>query len=159
MTEFPNATKLPYDDLETWVGRELGQSEWMLIDQDLVDRFAELTGDDNWIHIDRERARREIGGTIAHGLLILSIVPRLRREIVRPVGAGRVLNYGYDKVRFTSPIPVGSRIRLSMSVASVETRPDSKRLTQGIVIELENSSRPALVASWTILLYSREKQA
>jgi len=159
MSSKPDPVKLPYAELESWVGKELGQSEWLLIDQDLVDRFAELTGDDNWIHVDRERAAREMGGTIAHGLLALSMVPRMRRDIVQPVGAGRVLNYGYDRVRFTSPIPVGSRVRLRMSVASVEPRGEGKCLTQSFSVELEGGTRPALVAMWTILLFPPRSRA
>src|SRR5690606_15381221 len=102
------------DTLRDFVGRELGVSGWVTVDQDRIDRFAEVTGDRQWIHVDTERARRESphGTTIAHGLLTLSLLPALRAEVgVVPDGVARVVNYGYDRIRFLSPVRSGARIR------------------------------------------------
>jgi acyl dehydratase len=146
-------TILPFAELSAWTGKELGVSRWLEIDQELVDRFADLTGDRNWIHIDRERAGREMGGTIAHGLLVLALVPQLRKDLFRLTGAGRSLNYGYDRLRFTAPTPVGSRIRLRLRLAAVASSGAAQRVTYGMTVEREGTDKPVLAADWIVLLH------
>src|SRR5213083_1878572 len=98
-------------DLKEHIGRELGPSDWMTVDQAMIDRFAEATGDHQWIHVDVERAKREMPGgkTIAHGYLTLSLLPRLSHGILHIRKRSRGINYGSNKVRFTAPVPAGSR--------------------------------------------------
>lgn len=141
-------------DLAGHVGTELGRSAWVTIDQPMVDAFAGLSGDDHWIHVDVVRAGREMpgGSTIAHGLLLLSLIPRLQHEIyeVRRRGAG--LNYGYDRVRFVSQVPVGSRVRLALVLGAVEPHALGTRLVTDATIEIDGADRPALVARNILLL-------
>src|SRR6059036_2397114 len=109
-------------DLLKLVGRELGPSEWMTVDQAMIDKFAEATGDHQWIHIDVERAKREMPGgkTIAHGYLTLSLLPKLNHGIWMVKKRSRGVNYGSNKVRFTAPVPAGSRIRGHLTLKAVE---------------------------------------
>ncbi len=146
---------LTLNNIDDHVGQELGVSDWLLVEQELVERFAELTGDDNWIHVDRKRAARELGGTIAHGLLVLSLIPRMRRDIYRIVGVGMALNYGHDRLRFTGTTPVGSRIRLRMSLSAIAPQGEGRRVTFSLTIEREGAERPSLVADWIIILYPK----
>lgn len=136
------------------VGQDLGRSDWFTIGQRHLDGFAALTGDDFWLHVDTERAARELPGgrTIAHGLFMLSLVPLLQRQIfhVRQRGAG--LNYGSDRVRYTAQVPVGSRIRLHQKVHAAERVGAATRLTTACTMELEGSTRPALVALFILLM-------
>ncbi len=136
-------------DLLSLVGRELGPSEWITVDQAMIDKFADATGDHQWIHVDVERARREMpGGTpIAHGYLTLSLVPRLAITLLQVRKRSRGLNYGSNKVRFTSPVPAGSRVRLRQRIANVEEVPgNGVRVTSEMAVEIEGQDRPALVA-------------
>jgi acyl dehydratase len=135
-------------DLLQHVGRELGPSEWMTVDQAMIDRFAEATGDHQWIHVDVERARREMPGgkTIAHGYLTLSLVPRMAATLVRVKKRSRGANYGSNKVRFISPVPAGARIRLRQRIANVEEIQGGVRTTSEMTVEVEGQSKPALVA-------------
>ena len=137
------------------VGRELGASGWLAIDQARIDAFAATTGDDHWIHVDVERARRELPGgkTIAHGLLTLSLVPGLQRTIWTIERRGRGLNYGYNRVRFTGPVQVGARIRLHQTLKAAEPADGAVRFTFESTIEVEGASRPALVAETIVLIY------
>lgn len=151
-TTTPQPTTLSFAELGAWGGRELGVSRWFEIDQDLVDRFAAVTGDYNWIHVDRERANREIGGPIAHGLLVLSLVPQLRKDVLKLIGAGRSLNYGYDRLRFTGPTPIGSRIRLRLALGEVAAVGSSQRVTFKMTVDREGAEKPVLVADWIVLL-------
>ena len=109
-------------DLAQHIGKELGPSEWMTVDQGMIDRFADATGDHQWIHVDVERAKREMPGgkTIAHGYLTLSLVPRMAASLVTVTKRSRGINYGSNKVRFTSTVPAGSRIRLHQKIVKVE---------------------------------------
>jgi acyl dehydratase len=141
-------------DIAQFVGQEIGVSDWLTIDQDRVDRFADITGDHQWIHVDVERASREINGTIAHGLLILSLAPQLQMTILQIDGVGRGLNYGLNKVRFTGVTPVGSRIRLREKVSSVEPRGRGILVTFNLFFELEDSDRPVCVAEALCLFFS-----
>jgi acyl dehydratase len=136
-------------DLLTLVGRELGPSEWLTVDQAMIDKFADATGDHQWIHVDVERARREMPGgkTIAHGYLTLSLLPRLASTLLQVRRRARGLNYGANKIRFTSPVPAGSRVRLRQRIAGAEEGPgDGVRVTSEMTIEIEGQERPALVA-------------
>jgi acyl dehydratase len=135
-------------ELAASAGTELGTSDWWEVTQEAVDQFAQSTGDDQWIHVDRERAAAgQYGTTIAHGFLTLSLFPVLLREVWSLEGSAMGINYGINKVRFLSPVPVGSRVRLAASIAAASERPDGGvQVTFALTIELEGSKRPALVA-------------
>ena len=141
--------------LADWVGRKLGTSEWITVDQKTIDLFAEATGDHQWIHIDVERASREMPGgkTIAHGFLTLSLLPRLSPMIYRVVKRSRSINYGTNKVRFTAPVPAGSRVRLHLTVKAVEPITGGVRVTMGNEMEVEGNTRPCLVAETMAQVY------
>ncbi len=130
------------------VGRDLGASEWLEITQERIDRFAEATGDHQWIHVDPERARHgPFGRTIAHGYLTLSLVNSFLPRLLEVRGVAMGINYGVDRVRFPAPVPVGSRIRGRGQVLEVERRPDgSVRAKIRVTVEIEGSDRPACVA-------------
>jgi len=141
--------------LAEWVGRKLGTSEWITVDQKTIDLFAEATGDHQWIHIDVERAAREMPGgkTIAHGFLTLSLLPRLSPLIYRVVKRSRSINYGSNKVRFTAPVPAGSRVRLHLTVKAVEPITGGVRVTMENEMEVEGNARPCLVAETMAQVY------
>jgi acyl dehydratase len=141
-------------DLATHAGQLLGHSEWKQITQADIDDFARITGDDHWIHVDVERAAREMPGgkTIAHGLYVLALSPFLQRDIYKIRQRGRGLNYGYDKLRFVIPVPVESRVRLALTLTAVEPHHKGTRIVNEAVIELEGSERPAIVASHIVLI-------
>ena len=130
------------------VGKELGVSSWVMVDQSRINQFAECSGDNQWIHVDVERAKREMPGgkTIAHGYLTLSLLPRLSHNILHIRKRSRGINYGSNKVRFTAPVPAGSRVRLHQTLKNVEDIDGGVRMTFDSQIEVEGSSRPALVA-------------
>ncbi|WP_354003683.1 MaoC family dehydratase [Ramlibacter aurantiacus] len=144
-------------DLAAYVGQPLGASDWICLDQARIDAFAALTGDDHWIHVDVERAAREMphGKTIVHGFLMLSLIPVLQRGIYTIQQRGRGLNYGCNRVRFTAPVPVGSRVRLRQSVKACTRLEDSTRIAFESTIELEGEERPALVAETLLQIYDR----
>ena len=142
------------DALDRLVGQPLGRSQWLEIDQARVDGFADVTDDHQFVHVDPARAAQTaFGGTIAHGLLTLSLIVTLLLEFV-PVIEGRTLlvNYGFDKVRFPAPVRVGRRIRASATLAAVEERkPGQLLMTLDVTIEIEGEPKPALVARWLSL--------
>ena len=141
------------DEVAASSGEELGSSDWLTIEQDRVDRFAEATGDHQWIHVDAERAASgPFGGTIAHGYLTLSLVPWLGSQVFTLETPGAKLNYGVNKVRFPSPVPVGSRVRATVSVGEVTDVPAGKQLTLKYVVEIEDQDKPACVAETVVLL-------
>jgi acyl dehydratase len=135
-------------DLAQHVGRELGPSDWMTVDQAMIDKFADATGDHQWIHVDVERAKRELPGgkTIAHGYLTLSLVPRLAQTLTKVKKRSRGVNYGSNKVRFINPVPAGARIRLRQRIANVEEIQGGVRVTSEMTVEIEGQAKPALVA-------------
>ncbi|HSE93107.1 MAG TPA: MaoC family dehydratase [Methylomirabilota bacterium] len=136
-------------DLLSHVGREFGPSEWMTVDQAMIDKFADATGDHQWIHVDVERAKREMPGgkTIAHGYLTLSLVPRLAATLVKVNKVTHGVNYGSNRVRFTATVPAGSRVRLRLKIAKVEpVEGNGVRVTNEVTMEVEGQDRPALVA-------------
>jgi acyl dehydratase len=141
-------------DLAAWSGRALGATSWSTINQATIDAFAEITGDDHWIHVDTERAAREMPGgrTIVHGLLLLSLIPALQRQIFHIRRRGRGLNYGYDRVRFVRPVACDARVRLVQSLVEVRPADGGTRLTLDSAIELEDGDKPALVARGIVLI-------
>lgn len=141
-------------ELAAFVGQDLGCSDWIEIDQSMINRFAELTGDVNWYHVDIERAARELpdGKTIAHGLLTLSLVPGLAGQIVEVRRHGRAFNYGLNKVRYPAPVQAGARVRLRMKVVSADKSPAGTMLERLYTMELENSAKPAMVAEMLSLI-------
>jgi acyl dehydratase len=142
--------KFNLDNLQEFVGRELGVSDWLTIDQSRIDQFAECTGDDQWIHVDVERAQREspFGGPVAHGYLTLSLLAPTALEVfIRPAGITQAFNYGLDRVRFVSPVKVGARVRNRIRLLSVEEKGGSRvLLSTDNTIEIEGEDRPALTA-------------
>jgi len=143
-------------DVFPHVGEELGPSEWLLVTQEMIDKFAEATGDHQWIHVDVERAKREMPGgkTIAHGYLTLSLLPRLAPTLMKIEKRKRGLNYGSNKIRFISPVPAGSRIRLRQRLVNAEeTKDNGVRVTSEMTIEVEGSERPAMVAETLSVVY------
>ncbi len=142
-------------DMAAYVGKKLGVSDWFTVDQKTIDLFAEATGDHQWIHVDVERARREMPGgkTIAHGYLTLSLLPRLTPTIYRIKKRSRGINYGSNKVRFTATVPAGSRIRLHLTLKACEEIKGGRRLTFESSMELEGSDRPVLVAETLSQVY------
>ena len=141
------------DQLSDAVGEDLGTTEWLEITQDRVDAFAEATGDHQWIHVDVPRATAgPFGGTIAHGYLTLSLIPMLGAQVFGLETPGAKLNYGVNKVRFPSPLPVGSRIRAHVKVVDVADVPAGKQVTFGWAIEIEGGTKPACVAETVVLL-------
>ena len=143
-------------DVFQHVGEELGPSDWLTVTQEMIDKFAEATGDHQWIHVDVERAKREMPGgkTIAHGYLTLSLLPRLAPTLMKIEKRKRGLNYGSNRIRFISPVPAGSRIRLRQRLVNAEdTKDGGVRVTSEMTIEVEGSERPAMVAETMGIVY------
>jgi acyl dehydratase len=129
------------------VGSHLGYSDWVTVDQARIDRFADATGDHQWIHVDPERARGgPFGTTIAHGYLTLSLVPSLLAQVVRVDGVAYAVNYGCNKVRFPSPVPSGSELRLGASVASVEEVGGGVQVALDVTLEVRDAPKPSCAA-------------
>ncbi len=143
------------ESLRELVGQEVGVSDWLEVTQDMIQGFADVTLDDQWIHTDVERCKHEspFGTTIAHGFLTLSLLSYLHRETVRVTGGKMAINYGLNRVRFVSPVPQGSRIRTRSTVASIKDFDGGAQVTWQIAVELEGSDKPALVAEWIGRLY------
>jgi acyl dehydratase len=145
---------IEFADLPGMVGKETGVSDWLEITQDRVNKFAEATGDFQWIHVDVERANREIGGPIAHGYLTLSLIPMLAAGLLNVNGVTRGINYGSDKVRFTNMVRVGKRIRLRQKLIGAEPKSGGWQLKSECTIEIEGEERPACVAETLSLIYA-----
>jgi len=144
------------DELRAAVGSEIGVSDWFQVTQQLVDSFAELTLDPQWIHIDAERAEREspFGTTVAHGFLTLSLLSHLFRQTFRFEGAHKMtINYGFNRVRFVSPVLSGTRVRLRAALQSLREVEGGLECTWDMKIELENSVKPAVAALWITRFY------
>jgi acyl dehydratase len=135
-------------------GQEVGASDWLLIDQDRVNLFADATGDHQWIHVDVPRATAEMGGPIAHGFLTLSLIPFLGKDILKVEGVSRGINYGLNKVRFTNMVKVGSKVRAVQKLLSVEPKSGGLMLTSEVTIEIEGEVRPACVAETVSMLFA-----
>jgi len=131
------------------VGHHLGHSEWVTITQEQVNQFADATGDHQWIHVDPERAKKDspFGGPIAHGYLTLSLLPMLMPQIVEITGFRMGVNYGTEKVRFPSPVPVGSRVRAGATLDSVTPFDGGITMVVTVTVEIEGGTKPAMVAT------------
>ncbi len=146
------------DQLRAAAGTHLGHSEWLLVDQQRVDTFAEATGDHQWIHVDQERAADgPFGTTIAHGYLTLSLLPALVASLVEYSGWRVKVNYGSNKVRFPAPVPVGSRVRAGLTILAVDETSAGTQVTSHVLVEVESADgvralKPALVAEIITLL-------
>ncbi len=143
-------------EMDAHVGKALGAGEWCEVSQAMIDTFAAATGDHQWIHVDQERARAEMPGgkTIAHGFLTLSLVPMLGSTAYRIVKRSKGVNYGSNKVRFTNPVPSGSRVRAHVKLLASEPVEGGRRLITEVKVEIEGQERPALVAEVISLAYA-----
>ena len=136
-------------DMANWVGKELPPSDWVDVTQDMINKFADATGDHQWIHVDVERSTREspYKTTIAHGFLTLSLVPVLRAACLDMPPSRMGINYGLNKVRFTGPVPSGSRVRAVMKLVKLDTLPDNGTQSQwDLTVYREGSDKPVLIA-------------
>ncbi len=135
------------DELQSMVGRHLGYSDELVVDQERIDRFADATGDHQWIHVDPERAAAgPFGKTIAHGYLTLSLIPVLLSQVLRVEGVALGVNYGCNKVRFPAPVPVGSALRLGATLASVEDVANGVQVVVDVVLEVRGADKPSCAA-------------
>ena len=141
-------------DLPGLVGTEVGVSDWLEITQERVNQFAEATGDHQWIHVDVERATREMGGPIDHGYLTLSLIPGLGGGMLPVKGVTRGINYGSDKVRFINMVRVGKRVRLRQKLIGVEQKAGGVQIKNECTIEIEGEAKPACVAETISVLYA-----
>jgi acyl dehydratase len=137
------------EELQELVGQTVGPSDWREVTQEMIDTFAELSGDDQWIHVDVERAKKEspFGTTVAHGNLTLSMIDGIRRDVLQSGGFKLGVNYGWNKVRFPAPVPAGSRIRANVEIVSVEDVGGGWwQVVQRWTVEVEGSEKPCCVA-------------
>ncbi len=146
------------DDARALVGAEIGLSDWAVIDQNRIDQFAEATTDYQWIHVDTERAARELpdGKTIAHGYLTLALIPALTGNFIEVENLKRAINFGVNKVRFYSPVPAGARVRGRATVLKAQRRAGALLLTSEVRIEVDGERKPACVAE-TLGMYFFEE--
>ena len=140
------------DHWRSLIGTEIGVSRWIAIEQPLIDDFARITGDDQFIHVDPRRAKVEspYGGTVAHGFLTLALLPTMAREVLPQTrGAQARINYGFDKIRFLAPVRAGGRVRARFRLLQAqERRPGELTLKYEVAVEVEESERPAIIAEW-----------
>lgn len=147
--------------LDDLTGSHLGTSPWLVIDQEMVDAHAEVTGDRDWLHNDVERAEREspFGTTIAQGSLLVGNLVRMQEQVLATLDDPTVayaLNYGFDRIRFVSPVPAGARVRAHLELQDARTRDDGATVvTLRVTLELEGAERPAMVAEWLGLIQPR----
>ena len=144
------------DELRGLKGQEIAVSEWWTITQEMIDQFAVLTGDPQWIHEDTERTRREspFGGPIAHGFLTLSLISPLRKTALQIAGDHKMgVNYGFERVRFVAPVPSGARIRGRYGLKSLRDIDGGYEIGWSVHIEIEGGSKPALVCDWLTRVY------
>ncbi len=148
------ATELTLAELESTAERDLGATDWVRIDQERVDLFADATGDHQWIHVDRERAAAgPFGGTIAHGYLSLSLLPELLGQLLRITDSRMGINYGTDKVRFTAPVPVGSDVRVAARLLGADRRGEGILYRVGVQVEIRDADKPAMVGEVLYLVF------
>jgi len=136
------------DNLPSLVGRELAVSDWVEVTQEMIDRFADVVADHQWIHVDIDRATRENGGTIAHGFLLLSLLATLSDQKLEWRGFSRRMNYGFNRVRFTNVVRSGARVRLRDKLLSIENKATGWLVTRDCRLEIYGDTTPALVADW-----------
>jgi acyl dehydratase len=142
------------EEIKAHVGKELGVSDWHLVTQENIDRFAEVTGDDQWIHVDPDRAKDSpFGGTIAHGYYTLSLAPRFSYDMFKFEGFAFGLNYGLNRVRFPSPMLVGGKVRMRAMLAAVEDIPGGAQITTELTFEREGGEKPVCVAESLARVY------
>lgn len=142
------------DDLLSATGEQLGVSDWLTVEQQRIDTFADATGDHQWIHVDTDKAAAgPFGTTIAHGFLTLSLLPYLVAQIYRVDGAKMGINYGLNKMRFPAPVPVGSEVRANAELAEVDEVAGGLQLVLRVTLEIENSDKPGCVAEWVTRVY------
>lgn len=148
--------ELTFDTMQEMVGKELGVSSWITVDQKMIDAFAETTMDRQWIHIDVERAKKEspFGAPVAHGYLTLSLVAPMSYDIgATPVGTVAAFNYGLDKVRFLAPVKAGSKVRMRSTLMSFEEKgPGQYLMKSSNTVEIEGEDKPALIAETLAML-------
>ena len=143
------------DELRTRIGEELGVSEWHEVTQDAIDAFAQVTGDDQWIHVDPARATQTpFGGTIAHGYYTLSLHPMFAKQLLAFEGFAFAVNYGLDRVRFPAPLPVGNRVRMRISLLAVDDVLGGAQITMKLTFEGEGALKPVCVAEQLTRVYS-----
>ena len=149
------------DDAKALVGQEVGLSDWAVIDQNRIDQFAEATADHQWIHVDTERAARELpdGKTIAHGYLTLALIPALTGNFVEVRNMTRAINFGLNKVRYYTPLQVGARVRARATVLQARRRAGALLLTSEVRIEIEYERKPACVAETLGMYFFEEEDA
>jgi acyl dehydratase len=143
-------------ELESAVGTHVADSPWLTVTQGMIDAFAEVTGDRQWIHVDVERAEREspFGAPIAHGFLTLSLLSTMIQRSLRVDNLAMSVNYGFERVRFVSPVRVGSEIRASLTVGDVKRTEDGAQVTWNVEVHVRGAERPALVAAWLGRMYA-----
>jgi len=143
-------------DLASHIGEDLGTSQWFTVTQDQIDHYARLTGDDHWVHVDIARAQRDMpdGKTIAHGFFVLSLIPLLARDIFKISKRGKGLNYGLNHLRFISPVPVGSDVRLQQKLIDAQPKNGGTLFTFENTFEIKDQERPALVTTMLLLIYN-----
>jgi acyl dehydratase len=144
------------DLLKTRLGKEFGVTPWLEMTQERINQFAETTEDRQWIHVDRDRASREspYGATIAHGFLTLSLLSKFLSELMQMRGAVRMsVNYGLNRVRFTSAVPAGSKIRARFGLAGLKESADFVDATYAVTVEREDADKPCCVAEWIVRYY------
>jgi acyl dehydratase len=143
------------DEVKAYEGKELGVSDWLEVTQEKIDRFAEVTGDDQWIHVDVERAEQSpFGGTIAHGYFTLSLAPRFSYDMFNFEGFAFGINYGLNRVRFPAPMLVGGKVRMRAKLASVEEIPGGAQITTELTFESEGGEKPVCVAESLSRVYT-----
>lgn len=144
------------DALKEYVGKEIGVSDWLVVTQERINQFAEATEDPQWIHVDRDRAKREspFGETIAHGFLTLSLMSRLIKDLIQISSGTRLtINYGLNRVRFPSPVREGSKIRGHFTLVSFQDRGEAQEAVLDVCIECEGSDKPCCAAEWVVRYY------
>lgn len=143
------------DALPAWIGQEVACSDWLSVDQTRIQRFADATGDQQWIHTDPARARREspYKTTIAHGYLTLSLLPHLLDSCLRIDGVGMAVNYGLDRVRFPAPLPVGQRVRARLTLERLQSVAGGVQAHWAATVELEHTDKPVCVAQMLVRYY------
>ena len=143
------------EELKAAEGEVLGTSDWHEVTQDDIDTFADVTGDHQWIHVDPERAKdTPFGGTIAHGYYTLALAPRFTYELFSIEGFAFGINYGVNKVRFPAPLPVGQKVRMRASIASVDDVPGGIQMATALTFEVEGGAKPVCVAETLVRLYT-----
>ena len=140
-------TTVSLTDLPSYVGQHLGYSDWVEVTQEQVNLFADATGDHQWIHVDPERAKAgPFGGPIAHGYLTIALAPVLLGQVMQVTGISLGVNYGLNKLRFPSPVPVGGKLRLGTTLAAVDEIPGGAQVTMDMKFEVEGKEKPSCVA-------------